>query len=141
LPPARFAVYEGGMLRITTSLILAGVLSSCSHPPAPAATPEPPASTTAAAPAPDPCAATAGPDRPSDCPPVETSTAGLSPQELAAVDSDGDHVDDLRDRCPDDPEDLDGNQDDDGCPDLEGVPTTPTVPTSIQAEQHPPRQP
>jgi len=32
-------------------------------------------------------------------------------------DRDGDGIPNDRDKCPDDPEDLDGFQDDDGCPD------------------------
>ncbi len=128
------------MSRIAVPLVLAVALSSCTRPPAPPASSEgavdsPPASARSA----DPCAS-AGPDRPADCPPVQPASAGVSPEELAAVDSDGDHIDDLIDRCPNDPEDPDGVADDDGCPDQEAPPAVPHVPTSIQEEQHPPRQ-
>ena len=126
------------MKRCTVPLILVGILSSCTRPPAP---PESAANSSAAAPSADPCALPAGPDRPADCPPVRPAAAGVSPEELAATDSDGDHVDDLIDRCPDDPEDPDGVTDDDGCPDDETPQPTSVVPTSIQAEQHPPRRP
>jgi hypothetical protein len=72
---------------------------------------------------------------------VQPAAAGVSPEELAATDSDGDHIDDLVDRCPADPEDPDGVRDDDGCPDEEAPPSVGHVPTSIQEEQHPPRLP
>jgi hypothetical protein len=130
------------MKRCTVPLLLVGILSSCTRPPAPPATPESAVDSSAAAPpTADPCAAPAGPDRPEDCPRVQPAAAGVSPEELAATDSDGDHIDDLIDRCPDEPEDFDGVEDDDGCPDLEPPPRTSVVPTSIQAEQHPPRLP
>jgi outer membrane protein OmpA-like peptidoglycan-associated protein len=35
------------------------------------------------------------------------------------ADRDGDGITDVRDRCPDEPEDKDGFEDDDGCPDLD----------------------
>jgi hypothetical protein len=37
----------------------------------------------------------------------------------ALADRDGDGVPDVRDRCPDEPEDCDGFEDEDGCPDLD----------------------
>jgi outer membrane protein OmpA-like peptidoglycan-associated protein len=40
-----------------------------------------------------------------------------APDPLA--DRDGDGIPDVRDQCPDEPEDVDGFQDDDGCPDLD----------------------
>jgi len=127
------------MRTVVPPLVLLGVLASCTRPPA---TPESAgSSSSAAAPFPDPCAVPAGPDRPEDCPPVQPVAAGVSPEELAATDSDGDHVDDLVDRCPNDAEDPDGVDDADGCPDEEPVPTVGHVPTSIQEEQHPPRRP
>jgi outer membrane protein OmpA-like peptidoglycan-associated protein len=49
-----------------------------------------------------------------------------APDPLA--DRDGDGIPDARDKCPDEPEDVDGFQDDDGCPDLDndqdGIPDT-----------------
>lgn len=39
--------------------------------------------------------------------------------EVASADRDGDHVVGSADRCPDDPEDVDGWDDTDGCPDLD----------------------
>lgn len=41
------------------------------------------------------------------------------PQPIIETDSDGDGIEDLRDRCPTEPEDMDGFQDADGCPDLD----------------------
>jgi len=44
------------------------------------------------------------------------------------ADRDGDGIPDIRDKCPDEPEDVDGFQDDDGCPDpdndQDGIPDT-----------------
>jgi OOP family OmpA-OmpF porin len=37
----------------------------------------------------------------------------------SSLDTDGDGIPDVRDRCPTVPEDMDGFQDDDGCPDLD----------------------
>jgi len=49
-----------------------------------------------------------------------------APDPLADRDSDG--IPDVRDKCPDEPEDVDGFQDDDGCPDpdndQDGIPDT-----------------
>ncbi len=47
----------------------------------------------------------------------ETGFRVVLPVELPGGDRDGDGVPDLRDACPDDPEDVDGWVDDDGCPD------------------------
>jgi hypothetical protein len=48
------------------------------------------------------------------------------PTPAASNDRDGDGIPNDRDKCPDDPEDLDGFQDEDGCPDpdndMDGVP-------------------
>jgi outer membrane protein OmpA-like peptidoglycan-associated protein len=41
----------------------------------------------------------------------------LEPMPDPTADSDGDGIPDVRDRCPNEPEDRDGFQDDDGCPD------------------------
>ncbi|MEM6730380.1 MAG: thrombospondin type 3 repeat-containing protein [Myxococcota bacterium] len=45
--------------------------------------------------------------------------AGVDSRAVATRDSDGDGIADEADRCPDDPEDVDGVEDADGCPDVD----------------------
>ncbi|MBI5487092.1 MAG: hypothetical protein HY905_07145 [Deltaproteobacteria bacterium] len=64
----------------------------------------------------------------------------MTAADLAAIDSDGDGVDDVRDQCPRDAEDHDGVFDDDGCPEADQADRPGSILTPVQAEQHPPRR-
>ena len=46
-----------------------------------------------------------------------TASLGISVSLFGTSDSDGDGIEDSKDKCPNEPEDFDGFQDDDGCPD------------------------
>ncbi len=46
-----------------------------------------------------------------------TASFGISVSLFGKHDSDGDGIEDSKDKCPNEPEDFDGFQDDDGCPD------------------------
>lgn len=59
---------------------------------------------------------------------TDTSKDSNIPDPASKVDTDGDGIPDVRDACPDKPEDRDGFDDSDGCPDLDndgdGIPDT-----------------
>ncbi|MBN2722862.1 MAG: hypothetical protein JXR95_02195 [Deltaproteobacteria bacterium] len=66
------------------------------------------------------CNGTSGPVK-EETSPASRQQAGVGNTNIPAstIDSDGDGIADLNDKCPDDPEDFDGYMDKDGCPDLD----------------------